>query len=437
MNFPVFSNACKRLLKRSLLVGICWGVFSGCSFLALQQNVEIYQQRVRLSGHIRNPSPQNQPVILLLYHVQNNKNRIVSYRIYHKPDRFQFMEMPGQYLIAAFEDANQDLIYENSEWAAYYGPPSIITAEAGQDQLTLDITLQPPGVSLLEKFPNLSSPANQARLPLPTMRFGEIVQLDDSRFTKGKGRLGLWEPIRFLEEVGGGLYFLEPFDPAKIPVLFIHGAGATPQSWTHIIQHIDRDAFQPWLFHYPSGLYLDDVTELLRQAISQTYLTYKFKNLIIIAHSMGGMVARAGINLAIQKGRGQEFPLLLITISTPWGGHQGAQMAVDYSMIGIIPSWMDMAPDSPFQKKLFETHLPRTMHHYLLFSYKGGLNPFMAGSDDGAVSLASQLTHNAQHSAEKILGFNEDHASILSSQDMMTELNGIIQTFAKGKKSQQ
>ena len=71
------------------------------------------------------------------------------------------MELPGKYFIAAFEDANQDLIYQDSEWAAYYGPPSVITVEPGQDQLTLDLTLQPPGVSILEEFPNLSSPATR------------------------------------------------------------------------------------------------------------------------------------------------------------------------------------------------------------------------------------------------------------------------------------
>jgi hypothetical protein len=431
MNSQVFPQTFRQIITHSIIAGICWSTFPGCTFIALQKNVEIYKQQVRLTGHVWNPSPLKKPVILLLYQILNKKKRISNYLIYHKPDRFQFMELPGKYFIAAFEDANQDLIYQDSEWAAYYGPPSVITVEPGQDQLTLDLTLQPPGVSILEEFPNLSSPATQARLQLPKIRFGEIVKLEDGRFAEEKGLLGLWEPIRFMEEVGGGLYFLEHFDPGKIPVIFIHGAGGTPQSWAHSIQQMDRDAFQAWLFYYPSGLYLDDATELLRQAISQTYLTYQFKKLIIVAHSMGGMVARAGINLAIQKGRGQEFPLLLITISTPWGGHQGAKMAIDHSTLGIIPSWIDMVPESPFQRKLFSLTLPHTIHHYLFFSYKGGLNPFAAGNDDGAVSLASQLTMNAQYSAEKILGFNEDHTSILASQEMITKLNEILKTFKK------
>lgn len=431
MNSQLFFQACWHLVALSLLSSFIWSALPGCTLLALQENVEIYEQHVRLSGQLRNPSQQKKPVIVLLYQILNKKKRILTYHIYHRPDRFQFSVLPGQYFLAAFEDANQDLIFQDSEWAAHYGSPSAISVKPDQSQLNLDLTLLPPNNTVLEKFPNLASPATQEKLRLPKVRFGEIVNLEDSRFTKEKGQLGLWEPLRFMKQVGGGLYFLEQFDPKKIPVLFIHGAGGTPQSWASIIEQMDRETFQPWLFFYASGLYLDDVTKLLRQAMSQMYLSYKFQNPIIVAHSMGGMIARAAVNLAIQKGREHEIPLLLVTISTPWGGHQGAQMALDYSITGIIPSWVDLAPGSPFQKKLFETQLPPTVHHYLFFSYQGGRNIFSNGSNDGVVSLGSQLIIKAQNSAKKTLGFNEGHASILASEEMIAEFNEILKNFKK------
>ena len=433
MNSPVLFNACTRILERVLLIGICWYALAGCNFIALHHNVEIYEQQVRLSGQLWNPSTQKSPVIVLLYQVSNQKKQLISYRIYHKPDRFQFMVLPGQYLIEGFEDANQDLIYQDTEWAAYYGAPSVITMEPTQDQLNLNLKLEPPGSIVLEEFPNLASPGSRARLQLPHIRFGEIVTLEDSLFSEDNGRLGLWEPLRFAQEVGGGLYFLEAFDPKKIPILFIHGAGATPQSWAPLIQGMDRDTFQPWLFYYPSGLYLDDTTELLQHALSQMSLTYPFNQLIIVAHSMGGMIARAAMNILIQKGRAHEFSVLLLTLATPWGGHQAAQNAIDYSPIGMVPSWIDLAPESPFQKKLFETHLPPMFQHYLIFSYKGRRSALSTENDDGAVSLASQLHPKAQHSATKILGLNEDHTSILTSPEMMTQLNGMFKTFQKSK----
>ena len=421
----------KPFLPLAILAGILMGVFPGCNFIALHENVEIYEQHVRLSGQLRNPSPQKNPVIVLLYQVLDQKKHMVSFRIYHLPDRFQFMVLPGQYVIEAFEDANRDLIYQHTEWSGYFGTPSVIAIEPNQDQLNLNVTLEPPGIAVLKESPNLSSPASRPGIQLPKLSFGEIVNLKDSRFTEDKGRLGLWEPLRFDQEVGGGLYVLEAVDPQKIPVLFIHGAGGTPRSWTPIIQRMDRGNFQPWLFFYPSGLYLDDATELLSQALSHMSVTHPFNQLIIVAHSMGGMIARAAMNILVQKGRAYEFSLLLLTLSTPWGGHQAAQTGLDYSPIGMVPSWIDLAPESPFQRKLFETHLPPMFHHYLLFSYKGRRGALSTENDDGAVSLASQLHPKAQHSAEKIMGFNEDHTSILNSEDVIFQLKEFFHTFKK------
>ena len=426
-----------RIINLRMMMLIFSGFFlstlTSCTFLALQKNVEIYEQQVRLSGQLRNPSKRNNPVIVLLYEIENENKRIVSYLIYHKPDRFEFMVQPGQYFISAFEDANRDLQFQSSEWAGHYGSPSFIKVNPGQDQLHLDLTLLSPGEAKIEGFIGPFSFPNRVGIPPAQTNFGEIVKLEEDRFSEEKGRLGLWEPIRFLEEVGGGLYFLESFNSAKIPVIFIHGAGGTPQSWTHILQRMDRRAFQPWLFFYPSGLYLDDATELFRQAMSQMALTYRFEKLIIVAHSMGGLIARAGINLAVQKGLWQEFPLLFITISTPWGGIQGAKLAVDHSTIGIIPSWFDLAPGSPFQQKLFETHLPSSIHHYLFFSFKGGRNPFFNENNDGTVPLASQLTMEAQNSAEKIMGVNEGHTDVLVAWELIAKLNEIFKIFKKNE----
>ncbi len=420
-----------RPILLSILAAWASGAWTGCTLVALQENVEIYEQTVRLSGRLHNPSPRRKPVIVLLYQVTNNQKRLKNYLIYHTPDRFQFRILPGRYTLEAFEDANRDLTFQPSEYATNHGTPSNITIEPGQDQLNVDLVLQPPESNPFKQSQQLVPSILNNAVPLTAMDLGEIVSLNDARFTVEKAHVGLWEPIRSLNEKGGGLYFLEPFDPHKIPIIFIHGAGGSPREWAYLIQQLEKKTFQAWIFQYPSGLYLDDSTELLRHAMSKIFLTYHIPRLILVSHSMGGLVARAALNLAIQKGRGQDMSMLLITISTPWGGHQGAQMAVDYSTTGIIPSWVDMVPGSPFQKKLFEIHLPENIQHYLFFGFKGGLNPFTEGNDDGAVSLASQLKKEAQESATEIWGFNEDHGSILQSPDVADKLQEIFANFSE------
>src|SRR5690349_21075056 len=82
----------------------------------------------------------------------------------------------------------------------------------------------------------------------------QVTNLDFPAFTESNGRMGLWKPLSFVKEKRGGVYLLEPYDAQKIPVLFIHGAGGTPQDWRYFISHLDRNKYQVWVYYYPTGL---------------------------------------------------------------------------------------------------------------------------------------------------------------------------------------
>ena len=82
--------------------------------------------------------------------------------------------------------------------------------------------------------------------------FGTVTNLNDPRFERKNGSVGLWRPYDFVFDVGVGVYFLEPYDPERVPVLFVHGNLGTPQDFRYLIERLDRDRFQPWLYYYPS-----------------------------------------------------------------------------------------------------------------------------------------------------------------------------------------
>jgi len=421
-----------RMEYRYILSVIMCFVFSGCAFMALEKEVALFNQMSRLEGTLTNTSPHKKPLVVLVYQLQDNEKKLVTYSIYHIPGTFRFLRLPGRYLIAAFEDANEDFVYQPTEYAGYVDNTSIITAKPGKDFLHLDLTLQHPDDVTLTEAPNLTSPGATMTLDLRNTRAGEIVTLDDPRFSRDNGRLGLWEPIQFLRTVGGGVFFLEPFDPEKIPVLLVHGVGGYTAEISSLIHQLDRTRFQPWIFIYPSGIRLDMAADFLSQSLSKIFVTYKFNRFVVIAHSMGGLVSRSFMNTIVQKDveqRFKQFKLLFLTLSTPWGGHQASQIGVDYAP-AVIPSWLDMVPDSPFQRTLFHTPLPDNIYYYLFFSFKGGLNPFTNGNDDGTVSLVSQLRAEAQEAAIKTFGFNEDHMSILLSQDVAKKIGALLTTFA-------
>ncbi|MDH5426782.1 MAG: alpha/beta hydrolase [Nitrospirota bacterium] len=427
----ILSQCLIQLNYRYILVVIMCFLFSGCPFQSLEKDLAFIRNTARLQGTIVNPSPHQKPIIVLAYQLFESDKKLVTYSVQHRPGTFTFIRSPGRYLIAAFEDANEDWAYQPTEYAGYVGNGSIITVKPGEDIVHLDLTLKHPEEVTLAEAPDLASPAIKAQLDFSKIQAGEIVAIGDLRFSQKNGKQGLWEPVQFLREVGGGVFFLEPFDPQKIPVVFVHGAGGNPSEWSSLIDHLDRTRYQPWVFYYPSGLRLNLCAEFLVKTLRKVLVgnTLNNEKIVVIAHSMGGLVSRSLVNMIVEKDVEQKIRVLFLTISTPWGGHEAAQMGVDYAP-AVIPSWIDMIPNSPYQQALFQTPLSSQIDYYLFFGFKGGRNPFTGGNDDGTVSLASQLKPEAQDAALKTIGFNEDHVSILRSPSVAEKFVTLLTTFA-------
>jgi pimeloyl-ACP methyl ester carboxylesterase len=95
-----------------------------------------------------------------------------------------------------------------------------------------------------------------------------------------------------------GLYLLEPYDPDQIPVVFIHGLMSVPHMWVPTIKAINSDPelrgrFQFWAFAYPTGNPILLSALKLREELARIYQLYpRTKDLVLIGHSMGGLVAR-------------------------------------------------------------------------------------------------------------------------------------------------
>jgi hypothetical protein len=83
-----------------------------------------------------------------------------------------------------------------------------------------------------------------------------------------------------------------------------------------------------------------------------------------------------------------------------------------------------MAPDSAFLEHLPQTALPPECEYSLLFSYRSsGLS---REANDGTVTVASELSLPIQLQAERVIGFNETHTSILDSPEVAAQLDAIL-----------
>jgi len=261
---------------------------------------------------------------------------------------------------------------------------------------------------------------------------GAIVTLDDERFSEENGSKGFWAPLDFYKEIGGNIYFLEKYDPRKIPILFIHGATGTPKGWKYFINNLDRKRFQPWLFYYPTGARLKITAYLLFWKLYNLQIKYKFDTLYITAHSMGGLVARSFI---MDYGRHASYVKLFIALATPWGGDRMAEYGVKQSP-AVIPCWIDMQPEGEFFQSLYRGKLPPTVSFYMFTGHRGSRNPFRS-NNDGTISLSSLMDLRPQTEAKMNYAFNEDHASIVNSPAVLAQYNTIINAFDSDTRANQ
>ena len=96
---------------------------------------------------------------------------------------------------------------------------------------------------------------------------------------------------------GSGLLMLQPYDPTRIPVIFVHGLLSSTYVWRDVVNSLMADPelrqhYQFWGFSYPTGNPIAYSALLLRDDLRYAQQRYGFKQVILIGHSMGGILSR-------------------------------------------------------------------------------------------------------------------------------------------------
>ena len=176
---------------------------------------------------------------------------------------------------------------------------------------------------------------------------------------------------------------------------------------------MDRTKYQLWFYQYPTGFHLDKSANALANSMILLKQRYGFEHMDLVAHSMGGLVARGGIQRAANLAK-TNFVAHFISISTPWDGHEAAKMGVKH-MNYPVPSWQDMASGSAYLKEILSKPLPMGTRYALIFSYKSSGGFGLPDENDGVVSVQSQLVPQVQEEAASVFGMHEEHKAILNS----------------------
>ena len=98
-----------------------------------------------------------------------------------------------------------------------------------------------------------------------------------------------------------GLYMLEPYDPERIPLIFVHGLISTPRMWRNVINELETDPtlrsrYQCLVFGYPTGNPPLYSALRLREDLAKFYQMHPdAPDCVLVGHSMGGILSRTQV----------------------------------------------------------------------------------------------------------------------------------------------
>ena len=378
-----------------------------------------------------NPLQTADPRLRAAFERARGKLRLVSHTLVQRPGRWYAGLAPGCYAVGAFQDLNRDRRYAGEPALVVLHPDRLVELAAGERNDSLRLVIPRDGRFSVDSLDpvarqtadlSVRSHEDQTFVSLDQVAVeGEVVDLADPRFGEANGKVGYIDVYDFAWKLGPGVYFLEPYDPNKIPVLFVHGAEGYPQQFAKLIEGLDRTRFQPWFFFYPSGARLEAVAHFLTERIARLEARYGFQRMAVVAHSMGGLVSRAF--LLEHHGRVESDPIrLFVSYSTPWEGLASAREGVERSPV-VIDSWRDVAEGSQFLQTIFfegegakqPRHLPDSIAYHLIFGVK-----------DETISVPSAIRWQVVREARDRWPLPYGHVDILSSPEASQLLNEIL-----------
>lgn len=394
---------------------------SGCGLSEIKRQTLAAENTGIIKGKVKVKSDQKGPIVVLRIEDKNGILTIENHVIATSSGKYMFIAEPGEYLIAAYIDVNRDGKFQRGqEHGNFHTDPLTFHLEAKQtvEVETIVISGDPP-LPPEDKTVAIDESKTIANV-------GKVVSLDDPIFVRANYNMGMWRPMDFLKEVGGGFMFLQEYDPNKIPVIFVHGIAGGPTDLRIAIESIDKERFQAWILYYPSGLRLDMISDYFIKAVTDLQNKLGFTDMIVVAHSMGGLITRSFVKKYTESFPERKENLrLVMTINSPLGGMPSAANGVKNSPI-VVPSWRDVANNSEFLEDLHTWVWPRDIPYYLVFSYEPGED------NDGIVSLNSQIPLKLQSEATRMFGFNNTHVGTVNEKAFIKLFNAMLTNGEKG-----
>jgi pimeloyl-ACP methyl ester carboxylesterase len=207
------------------------------------------------------------------------------------------------------------------------------------------------------------------------------------------------------------LRFARPYERGRIPVVFVHGMLGAPDNWSVMIDRLSAEPvvcqrFQLLTFRYDSLRSISESGLLLKQALADARrrvdpqgIDTAFDQVVLVGHSMGGLVAKAAAHMDSTPRVGR-----IIFIATP---HRGSP--VDRGAVRSAGNWLarrtlpaasrstsvdELAADSAFLAELERARITDGIPcHSIIATLR---DPSIERASDGLVPVTSARLADAE-----------------------------------------
>jgi pimeloyl-ACP methyl ester carboxylesterase len=407
------------MLRKAWVAVLLAAAQTGCGFRHLTQDIDTMRHTALVTGRVRVPSPRRGPIYVSDFvDDENVKKRVGAEQLQPDVTEYGFLvDTNERHYVVAFQDTSGDHSWEPGEPIGALAEGFVVAAR--QERTLPDVVLDPKG-TVPSGF-NLDLRKEVFHEALQIAR-GEVTTLDNPMFSPEESAKGMWEPITAAEQIKIGIYLLQEYDPKKTPVLFVHGINGSPREFRNMIAALDARRYQAWVMFYPSGLRLGRIAHGVALGLQTLRDRLHPPHLVVAAHSMGGLVARAAV-LELARARQGDWIEALITLSTPYDGDPGAGKAARFASEAVA-SLIDLSTGSEFLQSI-QTPLPKTIPFYLFFTI-GGRSGLGGENNDGVISVSSELPIWAQDDATRIFGYDVGHTDVLTDPSSIRKFESIL-----------
>ncbi len=204
--------------------------------------------------------------------------------------------------------------------------------------------------------------------------------------------------------------------------ILVHGLASSPAIWAPMRKALEFDGYEVTTYTYPSteqSLYVS-ANGLEQSLLALDPLDYD--SVVIVAHSLGGLLTRA----ALARPTFARYPVKVshvVMLGTPNQGATLAGLLGPLARAAVTASANDLTPERARQVG----PVPASIRFGVIAGGQGtalGLNPLLAGDDDGVVKISETRAVNMDD--HLILPLS--HSALISDAQAITSVRRFLQT---------